>query len=291
MSADEFEESEHPEFPMKVGVTIFLTDESARAEEVAKLAELYEFESLWLPDHTHIPSLRKSQHPLFKDEIPREYLRMLDVFVALTMAAAATKRLAIGTGICVLSQRDPIVTAKAVASLDFVSNGRFLFGVGAGWNLEEVANHGIDPNDRFKVLVERIEAMQAIWTQDVASYSGHFVSFEEIWSWPKPLQSPHPPILLGANGPRAVERAVKLGAHWLPGYHKDDNYLISRILEYRKCTEDQLGVTLSMPPLDRSRLARLADAGVDRAFFLLPTAKIDEVERRIDEVRHITADL
>ena len=276
---------------MKIGVTVFLTDETARPEEVAKLVEAYELESLWLPDHTHIPAAQRSRHPQFKEEVPREYTRMLDLFVALTTAAAATERLLLGTGICLLTERDPITTAKVVASLDLLSGGRLMFGVGAGWNLEELANHGVDPDDRFKVLDERVEAMKAIWIEDSASYRGRFVSFEQIWSWPKPLQKPHPPILLGANGPRAIDRAVRLGTHWLPGYHRDDDFLISRIREFRERTDDLLGVTLSTPPLDRDRLARLGEARAERAFFLLPSAEIEEVERRVEEIKRTTAGL
>ena len=196
---------------------MFITDESASPDELARLVEDYGFDSLWLPDHTHIPRSMAAPHPLSREGLPREYYRLLDVFVALTAAAAATKRLLLGTGVCIVPQRDPIVTAKQVATLDVLSNGRFMFGVGAGWNLDEVRNHGVDPDDRFRVLDERVQSMKQIWTNEEASFHGKFVSFDAIFSWPKPTQLPHPPLLLGSNGARAIERAIRLGAQWMPG--------------------------------------------------------------------------
>jgi probable F420-dependent oxidoreductase len=276
---------------MKIGVTLFVTDETPSPDAVASLVEQYRFESLWLPDHTHIPSRRESPHPVTRDRLAREYSRNLDVFIALTAAAMATKDLRIGTGVCLVTERDPIVTAKQVATLDLLSQGRVLFGVGAGWNLEELRNHGVEPQDRFKLLEERIESMKAIWTQDEASFKGKFVSFDSIWSWPKPVQKPHPTILLGANGPRAVERAARIGAHWLPATHRDDNALLARIAEYERRTDGQLGVTLSAPPLHAKRLARFADAGVDRSFFFLPSANASEIERQLEAIEKVTSQI
>jgi len=155
---------------IKFGITAFVTDESAPPDEVARLVEDYGFDSLWLPDHTHIPRAISAPHPLGSTELPREYYRLLDVFVALTVAATATRSLLLGTAVCLVPQRDPILTAKQVSTLDVVSNGRFLFGVGAGWNLDEMRNHGVDPKDRFGVLDERLESMKAIWTDDEASF-------------------------------------------------------------------------------------------------------------------------
>ena len=149
-------------------------------------------------------------------ELPRQYSRTYDPFVALTAAAAATSELLVATGICLVIQRDPIITAKEVASLDRLSGGRFLFGVGAGWNVEEMQNHGTDPRGRFGLMRERIEAMKAIWTEDEASYHGRHVDFEPIWCWPKPVQEPHPPVLVGGNGERVLERVVAFGDEWMP---------------------------------------------------------------------------
>ena len=188
------------EVDMKFGVAIFPTEDSQPPDELARMAEERGFESLLFPEHTHIPASRETPYPA-GGELPPEYSRTYDPFVALTAAAAATERLKIGTGICLVIERDPIITAKEVASLDRLSDGRFLFGVGAGWNVEEMRNHGTDAGKRFGLMRERIEAMKAIWTQEEASYSGRYVNFERIWSWPKPVQEPHPPILVGGNGP------------------------------------------------------------------------------------------
>jgi len=200
---------------MKHGVAIFATDEGIAPAELAREAEALGFESLFFPDHTHVPASRTSAAPR-GGELPREYSRLLDPFVALTAAAAATTTLRVGTGLCLVVERDPIVTAKAVATLDLLSGGRFLFGVGAGWNLEEMQNHGTDPSRRFALMRERVEAMKVIWTNDEASYSGQFVHFEGIWSWPKPMQKPHPPVMIGGNGPRVIERVLAYGDEWLP---------------------------------------------------------------------------
>src|SRR5947209_10431937 len=189
---------------MKFGVAIFASEDVQPPAELAKMAEERGFESLWFPEHTHIPASRETPYPA-GGELPPEYSRKYDPFVALSFAAAATQRLLVGTAICLIVERDPIITAKEVASLDRLSQGRFLFGVGAGWNVEEMRNHGTDPSKRFGLMRERVEAMKAIWTQQEASYSGSYVNFDRIWSWPKPLQQPHPPVRVGGNGPRALE--------------------------------------------------------------------------------------
>src|SRR5215210_1866191 len=177
---------------MDFGIATFPTDESIHPARLAQMAEERGFESLFFAEHTHIPASRETPYPA-GGELPREYSRIMDPFVALTAAATATERLKVGTGLCLVIERDPIITAKEVASLDYVSGGRFLFGVGAGWNLEEMRDHGTDPARRFGVMRERVEAMKTIWTSEEASYDGRYVSFERIWSWPKPVQKPHPP--------------------------------------------------------------------------------------------------
>ncbi len=186
---------------MKIGIIGFpVADVDVR--EVARAVEALGFESLFYPEHTHIPATRESAFPATEDgSLPEVYLRNLDPFVALGAAAAVTTELVLGTGVCLVAQRDPFVTAKAVATLDQLSRGRFVLGVGAGWNVEEMENHGVPRKRRWTVVEEHVRAMQALWTQDEASFHGEFVGFDRVWSWPKPVQRPHPPILIGGNAP------------------------------------------------------------------------------------------
>ena len=200
---------------MKIGFYYFATDYSMPVVEVARALEERGYESLFVPEHTHIPASRRTPWP-GGAELPREYSHTLDPFVALAAAAAATRNLRLGTGICLLTERDPIVTAKEVATLDLISDGRFEFGIGAGWNVEEMANHGTAFDTRFRVMVDRAKAMQAIWTQDEAAYHGEFTSFEPIWSWPKPVQKPHPPILLGGETKYTLRRVMEFCDGWFP---------------------------------------------------------------------------
>jgi len=269
---------------VKIGIQVFVTDETLSPAEIAILAEDHGFESLWFPDHTHLPSQTSTRHPAGYAELPREYARNLDLFVALNAAALATRHLKVGSGVCLLPQRDPILTAKMVASLDHLSGGRVLFGVGAGWNFQEMQNHGVDPAQRFGLLGDRIRAMKAIWAEDVASYHGRYTSFDQIMSWPKPTQRPWPKVLLGANGPRAIQSALEVDADWLPGRHKDHASLVARVREFRERSDGRLGVTLSDPYLEPDQLSALADAGAERAFFLIPASSRDEVELRMDRI-------
>jgi len=200
---------------MRFGIAVFPTEDSADPATLARLVEERGFESLFFPEHTHIPASRRTPYPA-GGELPPEYSRTYDPFVALTAAAAATEKLLVATGICLVIQRDPIITAKEVASLDRLSGGRFFFGVGAGWNLEEMESHGTDPRRRFSLMRERIEAMKAIWTEDEASYHGEHVNFDRIWCWPKPIQKPHPPVLVGGNAERVLDRVVAFGDEWMP---------------------------------------------------------------------------
>src|SRR5437868_9522217 len=202
---------------MDTGVAIFPTHDAIPPADLARLAEQRGHESLFFPEHTHIPADRTTPHPSGR-ELPRRYAHTVDLFVAVTAAVTVTTRLRVGSGICLVIERDPIVTAKAVASVDHLSGGRFEFGVGAGWNREEMRNHGTDPRRRMAVLRERVEAMTAIWTQEEASYAGEFVSFERIWSYPKPAQRPHPPILVGGDGPTVLDRVIAFGDAWFPNY-------------------------------------------------------------------------
>jgi probable F420-dependent oxidoreductase len=271
-----------PEF----GLAMFPTDDAIDPATLARLAEEHGFESLFFPEHTHIPASRRTPYPA-GGELPREYSHTLDPFVALTAAAMATERLRVATGICLVVERDPIVTAKEVASLDHVSAGRFLFGVGAGWNEEEMENHGTDPRQRFGLMHERVDAMKAIWTEDEATYHGRHVDFEPVWSWPKPVQKPHPPVLVGGNGARVLERVVAFGDEWLPNRVGDSGAFLARIAELqeraREAGRGPIPVTLMGTPREPETIARFAEGGVHRFVWWLPAAARDEVERKLDE--------
>jgi probable F420-dependent oxidoreductase len=269
---------------MLAGLAIFPTLDAPPPAELAKMAEARGFESLWFPEHTHIPASRDTPYPA-GGELPAMYSRTLDPFVALTAAAAATTTLRLGTGICLVVERDPIITAKAVASLDHLSDGRLEFGVGAGWNREEMRNHGTDPAKRMKVMRERVEAMQAIWSSDEASYSGEFVDFERIWCWPKPLQDPWPKVHVGGNGPTVEERVLAFGDGWMPNaIGPDDEHLLSRVAALRKRAGRELTITWNNSSTKPERLARMAEGGVDRALFYLPSDDGDAVWNRLDRI-------
>jgi probable F420-dependent oxidoreductase len=267
---------------MKHGLAIFATDEGIRPAELARLAEDRGFESLFFPEHTHIPAARTSAAPR-AGELPREYSHTLDPFVALMAAAAATYELRLGTGICLLVERDPITTAKTAATLDYLSDGRLLLGVGAGWNLEEMENHGTNPRRRFALLKERVEAMKAIWTQEEASYGGEFVSFERILAWPKPVQEPHPPVMLAGNGPKVIDRVLAYGDEWLP---EPEDGLIDRIAELqeraRAAGRDPVPVTVyGARPEDAGSYAA---AGAHRCVYWLPPRGPEETVSRVEEL-------
>ncbi len=272
---------------MKYGLTMFATDTAIRPDELAREAEARGFESLLFPEHTHIPASRKTPYPA-GGALPEEYRRTHDPFIALAMAAAATKRLKIGTGICLVVERDPITLAKQVASLDFLSNGRFLFGIGGGWNVEEMENHGTDFRSRWKLLRERIEAMKAIWQEDEAAYSGELVKFDAIWSYPKPVQKPHPPILLGGHGTKALERVVRYCDGWMPISVRAGDVLKGiaelRELEARAGRAPRsIQVSVFWAPADAETLATWEEHGVGRAIFGLPPAGRDQVLPLLDE--------
>jgi probable F420-dependent oxidoreductase len=267
-----------------VGVAIFPAYDSIAPAELAVRAEERGFESLWFPEHTHIPASRDTAAPR-GGELPSHYWKTLDPFIALTAAAVATERLRLGTGVCLLVERDPITTAKEVATLDHVSQGRFLFGVGAGWNQEEMRNHGTDPRQRFAVLRERVLAMKAIWTQDEASFHGRHVDFERILAWPKPVQKPHPSVLVGGNGPRILERVLDYGDGWLPEPEAD---LISRIADLRRSAE-QAGRALPVTVFgaEPDRLDDYAGAGCQRCVCWLRPGPPDQVRRELDDLARL----
>jgi len=271
---------------MDFGVLIFATDYAIRIDDLARAAEERGFESLWLPEHTHIPVSRRSPWP-GGPELPREYWHTHDPFVALATAAAVTTRLRVATGICLLVERDPITTAKEVASLDVLSRGRFLFGIGAGWNAEEMEDHGTAFRTRWRLLRERVLAMKRIWTEDEPAFEGEFVRFPGLWSWPKPVQRPHPPILLGGHGPRALARVVDFCDGWMPIAVRARDLLaetaaLGRLAAEKGRDPRSLSVSVYGAPMDADTLARLRDAGVARAIFPLPSAGADAVLPLLD---------
>lgn len=270
---------------MKFGITIFPTAESAQPVQLAREVEARGFESLWFPEHTHIPVSRQTPYPAGGD-LPDEYRRIYDPFVALTAAAVVTERLLIGTGICLIVERDPITTAKEVATIDRISGGRFMFGIGAGWNLEEMANHGTDPERRFGLMRERVAAMKEIWGAEEAAFHGKQVDFDPIWSWPKPMQRPHPPILVGGNSDGALARAVKIADEWIPNPETRLSALAERIGELQRLAQEagreRMPVTFYGVKPDPASLERYREAGVDRAIFYLPPRPLDELQELLD---------
>ena len=282
---------------MKIGAFALATEEMMSVFELAPLLEDAGFESFWVGDHSHIPTSRRTPAQ-GGGELPEYYKQLLDPFVMLATAAAITKTLRVGTNICIIAQRDPIQLAKEVASLDVLSGGRFSLGVGTGWNLEEMENHGTDPDTRFRAMHERIEAMKEIWTKDVAEYHGSIVSYESLWAYPKPVQKPHPPILMGAMGPNALKRVVKYADAWLPVHllgRTPPGYLepVSRIPELQRLAAEagrEVSVTLSVPAvIDAAEVERLTEAGVERLIFWLPLGGEDVVAPMIEQLAPLIA--
>jgi probable F420-dependent oxidoreductase len=271
---------------MKYGVAMFPTDYAIPADALARELEARGFESLWLPEHTHIPTSRKSPWPGGAD-LPRDYWHTLDPFVALGAAAAVTKTLMLGTGICLVIERDPIILAKEVASLDFISGGRVLFGIGGGWNAEEMEDHGTPFGERWKILRERISAMKAIWTQEEAEYHGKYVNFDKLWSFPKPVQKPYPPILMGGSGPHARQRAAEFDGHWMPIIGRDplDEAIADLRQRAEKAGRDPAAVSVSLFGVrpDEGKLAAWRDLGVARVVFFVPSALAGTVLPLLDQ--------
>ena len=267
---------------MKFGVAIFPTDYAISMTELAPAAEDLGFESLWVAEHSHIPASRESPWP-GGSELPKHYWHTLDPFVALTAAALASRTIMVGTGICLLIERDPIHTARETASLDLVSNGRFIFGIGGGWNREEMADHGTDFHIRWKLLRERTEAIKAIWTQDVAEYHGELVDFPPMWSWPKPVQKPHPPVILGGGGPKILERVVRYADGWMP--NRGDVY--ERIPELQRMAEEAgrgpIPVTY-YPRATAADIERGEEAGIERLIWYVPPDGRDAALKKLDEL-------
>jgi probable F420-dependent oxidoreductase len=276
---------------MDTAIAFFATHDAMPPGAIARLVEDHGHAALYFPEHTHIPASRQTPHASGRD-LPRQYWHTYDPFVALTAAATATSKLRIGTGICLVIERDPIVCAKEVASVDHLSGGRFEFGVGAGWNREEMANHGTDPRVRMAVMRERVEAMKAIWTSDEASYAGEYVSFDRIWSWPKPAQRPHPPVLVGGGGPTVLDRVLAFGDVWFPNWAYDG--VLDRIPELRRRAGEagrSIPVFAMGVPADARVLERCRDAGIARAAHWLPSSHAGPVERALERFEEAVAEL
>ena len=268
---------------MDFGAAIFFTDYSMGPGELGRALEERGFESVWAPEHSHIPLSRQSPFPQGGD-LPKKYYDVMDPFVTLSAAAAATTALKVGTGICLVVQRDPIILAKAVASVDQLSHGRLLFGIGAGWNAEEMADHGTEFKSRFEVMRERVEAMRAIWTKSKAEYTGQHVQFPPMMTWPKPVQKPHPPVIVGGAYPYGARRAIAYGDGWVPHARRPAyGDVLGLLPEFRKLASaagrdpDTIPITVFGVAEDLDLIKRYGNAGVARLVFNLPAAKADEV--------------
>jgi probable F420-dependent oxidoreductase len=272
---------------MELGLAHFATDYGMQPAELARRAEELGFKSLFFPEHTHIPTERDTPYP-GGGGLPLEYSHIIDPFVGLAAAAVATERIKVGTGVCLIIERDPIVTAKEVATLDHISGGRVMFGVGAGWNIEEMKNHGTDPRTRFTRMRESVEAMKAIWAEDTAEYHGRIVDFGPIWSWPKPVQKPHPPILVGGRGEKVLDRVIAYGDEWIPNRVKSPEELGERIAELQRRAEaagrDPIPVTVFGAKAELRLMERLKAAGVTRSLFYVRPGSPDEVRAHLDEL-------
>ncbi|WP_285592385.1 LLM class F420-dependent oxidoreductase [Actinomycetospora sp. NBRC 106378] len=268
---------------------MFPTDYAIDPATLAKEVEDRGFDSLWFPEHSHIPVSRQSPYPGGGD-LPRMYVHTYDPFVALSFAAAATTTLKVATGICLLIQRDTIHTAKEVASLDRLSGGRFLFGIGGGWNREEMADHGTNPKTRMRLLGEQVHAMKALWTQEEAAYDGEFVQFENSWAWPKPVTSPHPPVIIGGMGPTVEDRILSFGDEWLPQSVGPDNVdeFIERAEKLQQRAADagrgRIPMSLFGAETSQEALDGYHRAGLDRVIYGVTSADRDTVLKELDEL-------
>ena len=267
---------------MKFGIAIFPTEYAISMTELAPAVEQLGFESLWVAEHTHIPTSRETPWP-GGAELPKHYWHTMDPFLALTAAALASKTIRVATGICLLIERDPIHTAKEAASLDVISGGRFIFGIGGGWNREEMADHGTDFSKRWTLLRERTEAVKAIWTSDPAEYHGEMVDFGPMWSYPKPVQKPHPPVILGGSGPKVLERVVRYADGWMP--NRGD--VVERIPELQRMANaagrQPIPVTY-YPKASAEEIERCARAGIERLIWYVPADGRDAALKKLGEL-------
>lgn len=279
---------------MEIGVFSFNTEYTIRADELAIEAEARGFDSVWFPEHTHIPAGRKTPYPAGGD-LPKEYIHMSDPFISCAMAAAVTKDIIVGTGVSLLTQHEPLAMAKAVATLDRLTNGRFHYGIGSGWNEDEMENHGVKYQERWKVVLEHLAAMKILWTEEEASFHGDYVKFDKVWSYPKPVTQPHPPVILGAFASKyGIERAARYADGWIPinALHEnmpaDIELLKSKLAEYDR---DASTFTISIFDIEETSeddLKRFADIeGITRAIPRCPTENKDTVLRWLDKYANI----
>ena len=271
---------------MRIGITMFATDRSIGPAELAREAEARGFHSLYVPEHTHIPVSRRTPPPTGDAALPEEYKRTLDPFVALAAAASVTSRIRLGTGICLVAQRDPIVTAKAVATLDLLSGGRFVLGVGVGWNEDEMESHGVAPGQRRARTREHVLAMQRLWADDVASYEGEHVRVPPSWSWPKPVQRPRPPIVMGgAPGPKLFAHIAEYADGWMPIGGAGAAAALPALHEAARARGRDpatIRVVIFGAVPDEGKMARYAQIGVSEVVVMLPSAGRDVVLPALD---------
>jgi probable F420-dependent oxidoreductase len=282
---------------MHFGAAMFFTDYAMAPGELGRALEERGFESVWAPEHSHIPVSRASPFPN-GGELPKQYYDVMDPFVTLSVAAAATRTLKVGTGVCLVQQRDPIQTAKLVASIDQVSAGRFMFGVGSGWNAEEMADHGTPFRSRHKIARERIEAMKVIWTETKAEYHGEYVNFDPMMAWPKPVQKPHPPVIVGGAFPYGARRAIRYGDGWVPHASRPEYGDVSDFLpQFHQMAKEAgrdpafLPVTMFRVVEELDALRRYRDIGIARVVITLPSAGAGHVlpilDRWAEKIRQV----
>ena len=273
---------------MKVGVFYFPTDYGINIAELAKALEDRGFDSLFVPEHTHIPLSRKSPFP-GGGELPKRYSHTHDPFVGLAFAAAATRKLTIGTGICLVPQHEPIVTAKAIASLDALSGGRFVFGIGAGWNVDEMENHGATYKTRFAIMREHVLAMKEIWLKEEASFHGKYVNFDPIWSWPKPARKAGPPVILGGETDYTLQRVVDYCDGWFPRPRQGFTgklavERLTKMAESKGRNPKDFSITVFGAPADQSVIEEYQKAGIEYALLGIPDATRDEILKHLDKL-------
>jgi probable F420-dependent oxidoreductase len=277
---------------MQIGVAMFCTDYAIPAVELARALEQRGFDSFWAPEHSHIPITRGSPFPQ-GGTLPRKYFDVMDPFVSLTAAAVATTTLKIATGICIVPQRDPIQTAKTVASLDQVSKGRFIFGIGPGWNADEMANHGTEFRLRNKIMRERVAAMRAIWSDDTAQYSGDTVKFGPMQTWPKPIQRPYPPVFVGGGVPFGARRALAYGDGWVPHALRPEYRLLDRLSEFRDMASAagrSIPITAFGAEHQPDAWLEYKNAGIDRIVLSIDSLPTREAMAKLDGwAKHVGA--
>ncbi|OBK70203.1 LLM class F420-dependent oxidoreductase [Mycobacterium sp. 1274761.0] len=266
---------------MKFGISTFVNDDTIDTVTLARAIEERGFDSLMIAEHTHIPASRQTPYPM-GGELPPHYYRTLDPFVTLAAAAAVTSTIELVTGIALLIQRDPIITAKEAASIDLISGGRFVFGVGAGWNIEELRHHGTDPKTRGALLDERIEAIVALWTREPAEYHGRYVDFEPSYLRPKPVQKPHPPILIGGDSDATVKRVIRHKAGWISNPSPVEA-LKKRIGQMRAGAHHDVPLAMFGAPVKPDYWKAVEDLGFGHVGVLLPTVPTDESLKLLDE--------